>query len=93
MMTGEKEFIKIYEYIKTNSKFDKFDVIIDAFDRKLTRFANSVIHQNVAEKNFSVLLRGVLPGSDSSVSPLWRYCGRRNDHNDPGLRISYEVPS
>ncbi len=62
MMTGEKEFIKIYDYIKSHSKFDKFDVIIDAFDRKLTRFANSVIHQNVAEKNFSVLLRGVSGG-------------------------------
>lgn len=59
MIFGEKEFSKIYDYIKSNSKFDKFDVLINAFDSKLTRFANSVIHQNVAEKNFSVLLRGV----------------------------------
>jgi len=59
MLFGEKEFSKIYDHIKAGSKFDKFDVLIDAFDSKLTRFANSVIHQNVAEKNFSVLLRGV----------------------------------
>ncbi len=59
MLFGEKEFSKIYDYIKANSKFDKFDLLINAFDSKLTRFANSVIHQNVAEKNFSVLLRGV----------------------------------
>ncbi|HOD42417.1 MAG TPA: hypothetical protein PKL57_17850, partial [Candidatus Wallbacteria bacterium] len=59
MIFGEKEFNKIYDYIKSNSKFDKFDVLINAFDSKLTRFANSIIHQNVAEKNFSVLLRGV----------------------------------
>jgi len=61
-MKNEKEFIRIYEYIKSRSKFDKFDVIIDAFDRKLTRFANSVIHQNVAEKNLSIMLRGVKNG-------------------------------
>ena len=59
MINGEKEFSKIYDYIKSNSKFDKFDVLINSYDNKLTRFANSVIHQNVAEKNFSVLLRGV----------------------------------
>ncbi|MEZ7890650.1 MAG: TldD/PmbA family protein [Candidatus Wallbacteria bacterium] len=61
-MTGEKEFIKIYEYIKAHSNFDKFDMIIESFDQKLTRFANSVIHQNVAEKNIDILLRGVKNG-------------------------------
>lgn len=62
MIFGENELKKIYERIRSVSKFDKFDVLMETFDRKLTRFANSVIHQNVAEKNVSILLRGVTGG-------------------------------
>jgi PmbA protein len=59
-MLGEKTFRKLADQILAKSKADQTEVLFQAGDSALTRFANSYIHQNVAESNTAVRLRVVI---------------------------------
>jgi predicted Zn-dependent protease len=61
MLTKEKA-ADIFEAIKKHSTADEVEVLIYGGKSALTRFANNVIHQNVAEENYSVSVRTVFAG-------------------------------
>lgn len=58
-MLGIDEAKRIVELAIGHSKADQTEVLILAEDSSLTRFANSSIHQNVAERNVEVRVRAV----------------------------------
>jgi len=66
-MLGETRIKKITNAILTRSSADQTEVVILAGDDALTRFANSTIHQNVAETNTRVRIRVIL-GSQVGVA-------------------------
>ena len=53
-MLGERRIREITQKVLSYSKADQTEVVILASDSALTRFANSYIHQNVAERNAEV---------------------------------------
>lgn len=59
-MLGQERIKQITERILARSTADQTEVAIQAFDSALTRFANSTIHQNVAETDASVNIRVIL---------------------------------
>ncbi len=59
-MLGEKRIQKIADHILARSTADQTEVVVLANDSALTRFANSTIHQNVAETDAEVRIRVVL---------------------------------
>lgn len=59
-MLGKKRIQEITDSILARSTADQTEVVILAGDNYLTRFANSTIHQNVAESNADVRIRCVL---------------------------------
>lgn len=59
-MTGEQELRRAADQVLAASEADETEVFIMARDSQLTRFANSLIHQNVAESNRSVRVRAVV---------------------------------
>ncbi|MGQ9599215.1 MAG: TldD/PmbA family protein [Anaerolineae bacterium] len=59
-MLGQERIHQICDTILARSTADQTEVVIRIFDRYLTRFANSTIHQNVAETNIEVNIRVVL---------------------------------
>jgi PmbA protein len=61
MLTKDKA-ADIFEAIKRHSNADEVEVLIYGGKSALTRFANNVIHQNVAEENYSVSVRTVFAG-------------------------------
>jgi PmbA protein len=61
MLTKEKA-ADIFEQIKKHSTADEVEVMIYGGKFALTRFANNVIHQNVAEENYSVSVRTAFDG-------------------------------
>ncbi len=56
-MIEEKEARKISDAILKRCKSDQAEVTIQFNDSALTRFANNIIHQNVAERDAQVTLR------------------------------------
>jgi len=56
------ELERIAERVFKLSEADETEVEIDATTEALTRFANNVIHQNVAEKTVSISVRAVVDG-------------------------------
>lgn len=58
-MLGEKRIKEISERILADSPAEQTEVLILGEDRQLTRFANSYIHQNVAEENAELRVRAV----------------------------------
>ena len=50
-MIGKKKFEEILSYILSKSKADETQVSLHTEHSYLTRFANSIVHQNVMEKN------------------------------------------
>ncbi|MGD0183250.1 MAG: TldD/PmbA family protein [Terriglobales bacterium] len=52
----------IFERIKKHSTADEVEVFFSGGKSALTRFANNVIHQNVAEENYVVSVRTVFGG-------------------------------
>ncbi len=58
-MLGKKRIQEITDSILARSTADQTEVVILAGDEYLTRFANSTIHQNVAESNAEVRVRCV----------------------------------
>ncbi|MFQ6014313.1 MAG: TldD/PmbA family protein [Anaerolineae bacterium] len=59
-MLGETEIRKITEQVLAISTADQTEVLFWGEESQLTRFANSAIHQNVAEANTEVRVRVVL---------------------------------
>jgi predicted Zn-dependent protease len=59
-MLGKQRTKQITDTILAQSTADQTEVVILANDQYLTRFANSTIHQNVAETNTEVRIRVVL---------------------------------
>ncbi len=78
-MLGETKIREIANQVLALSKADQTEVIIRATDSALTRFANSAIHQNVAEANVEIRVRvvygkkiGVAASNDFSPEALKR---------------------
>jgi len=56
-MTGQDKLIDRLERVLDRSHADETEVVCSASESGLTRFANSTIHQNVAEKNNRIFFR------------------------------------
>jgi predicted Zn-dependent protease len=82
-MLGEKSFRKLADQVMAKSKADQTEVLFQAGDSALTRFANSYIHQNVAESNAGVRLR-VAIGKRTGVATT-------NDLSESGLEKAQET--
>jgi predicted Zn-dependent protease len=61
MLTREQAG-EIFDRIRKLSSADEVEVLFSGGKFALTRFANNVIHQNVAEENYSVSVRTVFAG-------------------------------
>ncbi|HAL62381.1 MAG TPA: TldD/PmbA family protein [Chloroflexi bacterium] len=59
-MLGEAKIKEIAERVLALSTADQTEVVILGEENQLTRFANSYIHQNVAEKNAQIRVRAVV---------------------------------
>ena len=59
-MFGKDHCLELVEAALAACDSDQAEVILYATDRALTRFADSVIHQNVAEKNAMLSVRAVM---------------------------------
>lgn len=66
-MFGEQELRRIADEVLDASPADETEVLIFAEQSQLTRFANSVIHQNVAESDRRVRVR-VIAGGRTGVA-------------------------
>jgi PmbA protein len=61
-MLTNNQAADIFERIKKHSTADEVEVLFSGGTSALTRFANNVIHQNVAEENYVVSVRTVFSG-------------------------------
>ena len=61
-MLTSSQAADIFERIRKHSTADEVEVLISGTDNALTRFANNVIHQNVAEENLLISVRAVFGG-------------------------------
>ncbi len=77
MMIGKRKSRQITDKVLSLSAADQTEVVILAQDQRLTRFANSTIHQNVAERDAEVRVRAVV-GKRIGVAST-------NDLSDAGL--------
>lgn len=59
-MIGQGKTRELLQYILRHSNADQTEVILLGQDEQLTRFANNVIHQNVAETNATLTVRVAL---------------------------------
>ncbi|HOG48634.1 MAG TPA: TldD/PmbA family protein [Anaerolineae bacterium] len=59
-MFGENELRRVAEQVLAASQADETEVLILAHDTQLTRFADAVIHQNVAERDQALRVRAVI---------------------------------
>jgi PmbA protein len=78
-MLGRDQVRELTQQILALSKADQTEVIFNGIDSALTRFANSTIHQNVAETNTEIRVRliygkkmGVASSNDLSPEALKR---------------------
>src|SRR5579885_2830271 len=88
---------EIFEKIRKYSAADDVEVIFYSTRNALTRFANSVIHQNLAEENIAISVRTVVGGrtarattnriDDSSLKSVVQASENlaRVQHPDPDL--------
>jgi predicted Zn-dependent protease len=67
MLTREQA-ADIFERIKKNSTADEVEAYFYGGHSALTRFANNVIHQNVAEENYGVSVRTAFGGRTARAS-------------------------
>lgn len=59
-MLGKERALELLEQAIHHSRADATEVVIEAEDRQVTRFAGSAIHQNMAETNTRATVRVVL---------------------------------
>src|SRR5688572_28239424 len=96
-LLGRAGFEALADRVLAASTADQTEVVVIGVDSALTRFANSGIHQNVAERNVEVRVRaivdkrsGVATTNDLSESALARIVERaveaaRRQPEDPEL--------
>ncbi|MCL5074156.1 MAG: TldD/PmbA family protein [Chloroflexi bacterium] len=82
-MLGEERALRLLERVLTQTKGDQVEVVLLGNNSQLTRFANSYIHQNVAESNMGLRLRLVL-GKRVGVAST-------NDLSQEGIRKVVET--
>jgi len=61
-MLSQNQAADIFERIKKHSTADEVEVLCSGGTSALTRFANNIIHQNVAEENYVVSVRTAFGG-------------------------------
>jgi PmbA protein len=61
-MLDQSKAAEIFARIKKHSTADEVEVLFSGGKSALTRFANNIIHQNVAEENYIVSVRTVFGG-------------------------------
>jgi predicted Zn-dependent protease len=67
-MTSEDVAAKVLDLVRAASPSAEAEVVVDLVEQGLTRFANSFIHQNVAESTATVRVRLHLDGRTASGS-------------------------
>src|ERR1700758_1120506 len=67
-MLRKEEAADVFERIKKHSSADEVEVLFYSGQSALTRFANNVIHQNVAEANDGVSVRTSFGGRTARAS-------------------------
>ncbi len=67
-MLSKEQAADIFEGIKKHSTADEVEVLFYGGHSALTRFANNVIHQNVAEQNYGVSVRSSFAGRTARAS-------------------------
>src|ERR1700758_64829 len=67
-MLRKEEAADVFERIKKHSSADEVEVLFYSGHSALTRFANNVIHQSVAEQNYGVSVRTVFGGRTARAS-------------------------
>lgn len=60
MLLGRNQAEELLKRALRFSEADETQVLVSAYESYLTRFANNVIHQNVAEANVSLTIRAVV---------------------------------
>ncbi len=82
-MIGEAAIRKIADRVLALSRADETEVVFFGMEERLTRFANNVVHQNVAEANAALTVR-VAQGRQVGVAST-------NDLSDGGLERAVEA--
>ncbi len=59
-MTGKEDHLRLIRHLVQESPADQTEAILLTEDSSLTRFAGSAVHQHVAERNQTIVLRVVL---------------------------------
>jgi predicted Zn-dependent protease len=67
-MLTEAKCREMFEKIRRACPVDEFEVLFQSTNSALTRFANNIIHQNVAEEKMSVSVRVLLNGKTARAS-------------------------
>ena len=67
-MLTQDQAADIFDRIKNISSADEVEVLFSGGQIALTRFANNIIHQNVAEENHTVSVRTVFAGRTARAS-------------------------
>jgi PmbA protein len=67
-MLDQNQAAEIYKKLKAYSSADELELYFYGGKTALTRFANNVIHQNVAEENYGVSVRTVFNGRTARAS-------------------------
>ena len=61
-MLTQNQAVEIFNRIKKHSTAEEVEVLFSGGKSALTRFANNIIHQNVAEESYGVSVRTVFGG-------------------------------
>ncbi len=61
-MLNQAQAAEVFERIRKHSSADEVEVLFSGGKSALTRFANNIIHQNVAEENYQVSVRTAFDG-------------------------------
>src|SRR5580658_1710544 len=68
LMLTQDQAAEIFDRIKKISSADEVEVLFSGGKFALTRFANNIIHQNIAEENHTVSVRTVFAGRTARAS-------------------------
>jgi predicted Zn-dependent protease len=82
-MTGPERAKKLMQKALRASQADQTEVLLVAQDQELTRFANNLIHQNVAETDVTLTIRAVM-GKRQGVATT-------NNLSDEGIARAVEA--
>jgi len=82
-MTGPERAKKLMQKALRASQAEQTEVLLVAQDQELTRFANNLIHQNVAETDVTLTIRAVM-GKRQGVATT-------NNLNDEGIARAVEA--